>query len=191
MRNLKEINLEYLKQKPSKREMILLGIFCVAFTIIFTSKCYLPSHEAITGLKSTLNTKIEQRKTLAAMPSLKMASKTTRQPNLSDNAAYYKKMASYSHEDGYNALLKFITSKAFLGNCEIKSIDHTEEKTGSLTINKITINISGPFVELKEFINKIENLPMLFVLDKLSLSTAADDSSIIEATLDGTLKGIL
>lgn len=186
---MEKLSLEYLKKKPNKREKFIFGLFCLALVVTFFRSCYVPSTKSINTLtqkNNSVNLKIksfeemDKKKILAPESILSKDEKIT----------FFSRRAHFTEEQDNISLLNYLTNTTIFRNLRIKdakfSVDETNTK---FNVRKVRLAVEGPMPVFLNYLENIESLPLLLILDKIIIKASGLEGRNINVLIEGSFYG--
>ena len=180
------------KQLPNKREKIMFVAALIVFTFGFFKSCWNPSSKAISFAKEDMKVAIQEKKQIKK--ALKEQSKI--QKPVKRNVVTSAKMELY---EGWaktvavlpnSILMRDFSSPAILRGVKLQQVDLQETKQkGAITELAWEITTSGSFISVGGYLERLETLPMLLIVEEIDIKNNTVIMGHIDAMIKGTAYG--
>lgn len=185
-----------LKKQAQVRESVLAIIVMLAICYMSFSIFYSPNEKKSTEFTVKLK-EVKEKKT--GIQKLNSALKTKYEQQAKELKQAAKMEASLDpkvrmirdYEDSIfkniSEFLNYVTGIDFKSGVEITSMKYDiPAKRKGYAATKFFFNISGRFSTVTEFINRLEGVPALVSLDRISIRVNPKDSNLVNMDLEGT-----
>lgn len=186
-----------LKQKANPREQLLGIVAILAVVVMFFRVIYLPKRDAARQRKTQIqNLTLEKE----ALKKFTEALVQATQKSLSQKAREQKGVADVPTKirvlrgelppvaDKTAPLLALLTSPRFTQGITVRSMsDLPPKKENNYEKSSFFINVQGSFPQVLRYVERIEEVPALTMIDNVSLKTIDTKGTEVELELNGTL----
>ncbi|EKD50740.1 MAG: hypothetical protein ACD_62C00440G0002 [uncultured bacterium] len=175
-------------QKPQRREVIVFGITLLGFLFVFFKSCWFPSTDAIALVQKETQELLERQNQIAKTN--QDTKRKTSEDLPANTAAAYTLWANQFVKSPDVLLMKEFSNPAIIKDLRIKNIEFADSKQdGDLTIQGFKLAVEGSFVSLRSYLNKLENLPIIFITRNITINVTNEDLGRINAELQGEAYG--
>jgi Tfp pilus assembly protein PilO len=176
-----------LDQVANRREQLLFGLILLAFLVFFFRFLSLPQSVKIEAAKSQKEALHSEKEALtsflASTPSLQKGETLSRKKGIKMKILFDEVKGVY--QDAIT-LLAQLTDPLFLGgiNVEKMNFQPTVADRG-FSKTDFSITVLGSFVDVIQYLERLEQFPALFSLEQISLRSTEMQPQVLETEIQG------
>lgn len=179
-----------LKEMPNKREKIIFFAAIFLFSIVFLRTCWYPSHNAISVLKG------ERTEALYTVESLQNAMKADAPKGSVWNGTpqtlelYNRWAAQVAGMGADTALMNELNSQALLKAAQLRSLSFKDVTREEGVLKRgFEAQLYGDFAPVVECLDRIYDIPLLMIIEGMTLTNANQTEGEVNLNLEGVVYG--
>lgn len=185
-----------LKKQAKARESVMFLIVILGLCYAGYSTFYQPKKKLAVDLRKQLDEQIEKKLGLEKLNKA-LRDKNEQQIKDAENQAQMeasidpkvKMLKDYENSvfKNISEFLNFVTQGDFISSVDISKMryDPAQKRTGYSSTG-FFLDVNGRFNNIIEFINRLEGVPALISIDKITLKVGSKDSNLVNLDLQGT-----
>ncbi len=189
--NLHLSNVDW-QQLPNKREKLIFVLAIVIFLFVFIKSCWVPSGDAISLVKKELEASGGERRSIESgvknkdgKPGAGSGWQGTMKQRF-----YYTGLAKKMADDPDLIMMNEFSNPALSQGVKIAKIDMPDSKVeAGITKQPWTIELKGSFISVGEYLDRLESLPILLIIDSMDIQTTGDAFGGVKAGVSGNVYG--
>lgn len=174
------------KAMPTAREKTIFYGALFFFFIFFLRSCWFPSMNAITAVQQEMNDAMKEKSEIESpagflgMPSQKWL-------GTEEKRGEYLSAAKKLSDSPNIVMMREFSNPALLRGLKLIDIkfEQASQQKGVLT-QPWKLSLYGSFVSVGSYLERLESLPMLLIIDNIDIKTSNDPLGHVSAEVSGT-----
>ncbi|MFH1874378.1 MAG: type 4a pilus biogenesis protein PilO [Pseudomonadota bacterium] len=179
-----------LRGMPNAREKIIFLLTVIVCLFVFFKSCWYPSQRAISSVKSDIEViKKEQTKVEKAQ---KEAKKNVKQvwSGTEEIREKYNQYAKKVALEPDSFLMREFSNPVLLKDIRLVAVNFADNKNdGNIITQKFDLSLSGSFVSILDYLNRLDKLPLLLVLNEINIDSEENKQGRVTLEINGVAYG--
>ncbi len=178
------------REAPNRREKVIFFIALLVSVFVFLKSCWLPSREALSGVQINLEETLKKKEALA------FAQKQFGKPEKKQSASEKTALASYAewaHKIAQNpsgVVMQEMTNPRVARGGQVTRVEFQDEvHRGNFVSQGFTVSLFGSFPFVGRYLERLEELPIPWVIDHWEITSSIEGASGVKLTLEGVAYG--
>ncbi len=179
-----------LRGIPNTREKLIFLLTVVVCFFVFFKSCWYPSQRAIGSVKS--NVQVVQKELEKVKKSKKAAKQKVKKVwfgNKNTREKYNKFAKKVALEpDVY--LMREFSNPLLLKDIKLEGVNFAGSKQDGTTVTQnFDLNLRGSFVSILHYLNRLEELPLLLVINEINVDSEDNRQGGVSVEINGVAYG--